>query len=162
MKLQADELHKNREKVIEGFSMACGGFLQAGKHLTIIKQKKLWELDGTHSKNFEQWVKGELGYSKSTAYNAMAVYEKFGDLIEHDKAYKRLDFSHIVALLPYCNEKTPLEEKEKLLNLLEGQTVEGVKNQLRELKGLKPSDGECDHSWRTVEVCEKCNKWRQT
>jgi len=154
-----EELNFARKKIIEGFSMACGGYLQAGKYLNIIKLKQLWKLDGKHNANFVVWVKNELGYSKSVAYNAMDVYDKFGDLIEHNPDFKKIDFSRIVALLPYVKPETSLDVRENLLRMAENQTCEGLRNNLREMSGKAPSDAECDHDWKPMQVCSKCGKW---
>jgi hypothetical protein len=158
MKKKAEELNYAREKIIEGFSIACGGYLQAGKYLTIIKMKELFKLDGEH-KTFISWVKNELGYSKSVAYNAMDVYDKFGDLIEHHPDFKKIDFSRMVALLPYVKKETSLDVRENLLHMAESQTCEGLRNNLREMSGKAPSDAECDHDFKPMKVCTKCGKW---
>lgn len=159
--LRADELFFYREKILEGFSMACMGFLQSGKYLLMVKQKRIWKIDGAHVKRFEHWVKNELGISKSTAYNTIAVYEKYGDVLESTPRYQRIDFSYLVALLPYTKDNATVQEKEKLLDMIEGQTGQGVKNQLRVLKGLTPTD-ECPHlETKLVRICTHCSRWME-
>jgi hypothetical protein len=160
LQVMADELFLYREKILNAFSSACLNYLEAGKYLIIVRQKKLWRLDGHHVKRFEQWVTMELGISKSTAFNAINVYEKYGDIIESSPEYQRIDFSHFVALLPYVSDKSTVGEKEKLLDLAKGQTVQGLKDNLRELAGKKPSDSDCEHKDTTpVQICNECGKW---
>lgn len=156
---KADELWQCRQQVLAGLSGACLGYLQAGKNLLKIKQKQLWRLDGSHCTRFESWVKNELGISKSTAYNALAVYSRFGDILESTPRYQCLDFSHLVALTPHISDKATVQEREKILDLVVGQTVEGVKNQLRDLTGKTPTDG-CNHpDIEMVGRCRTCGKW---
>jgi hypothetical protein len=157
---KSEELFLLREKILEGFSQACMGYLRAGKYLMIVRQKQLWKYDGHHVTRFDQWITAELGIGKSSAYNAMNVYDKYGPLIESTPEYQRIDFSHLVSLLPFTDIKSTVDEKEHLLGLVKGQTVQGLKNNLRELAGKTPSDAECEHEeTRSIEICVKCNKW---
>lgn len=160
LQVKADELFLYREKILNALSGACLKYLEAGKYLMIVRQKKLWKLDGDHVTRFEQWVTGELGISKSTAFNAMNVYERYGDIIENCTEYQRIDFSHFVALLPYVTDKSTVDEKERLLDLAKGQTVKGLRDNLRELAGKKPSDSECGHAnTKMIEICNDCGRW---
>lgn len=157
---KADELFILREKILEGFAQACLGYIRAGKYLMIVRQKQLWKYDGHHVQRFDSWISSELGIGKSSAYNAMNVYEKYGPIIEASPEYQRIDFSHLVSLLPYTDAKSTVDERERLLELVKGQTVQGLRNNLRELAGKQPSDGECDHAeLTTIQICKRCNKW---
>lgn len=160
LKVKADELFVAKECILKGLQGACLGYLEAGKNLMRVRMKKLWRLDGTHITRFDDWVQSELGISKSTAYNAMEVYEKFGDLIINNMDYQRLDWTHYLVMLPYVSDKTPLEEKEKIIDLAKGQTVRGFRNNMRELRGQVPSDAECEHEeTKLISICVRCNKW---
>lgn len=150
--------HACRTLLKDGLSNARSGYLKAGKALLVIKDKKLWKGDGAHNTRFDQWLSNEMGIKKTTAYNLMAVYEKFGELIEFNDLYNWLEFSHIVALLPYVKKDTTDEEKERLLSLVNGQTAQGVRDNLRELSGKVPSD-KCEHKeTKTLQACIKCGK----
>lgn len=149
--------HNYTQKIKEGLRMASGGLLQTGKYLLLIKKNKLWK---QQCNRFDQWVKDELSISKSTAYNAINIYLKFGELLESNDSFREIDTTHIIALLPYCPENSTLEERKDLLHLLEHQTSEGIKNQLRELAGKKTSDSECNHSdFKEIRVCNLCGRW---
>ena len=160
LKVKSDELFVAKEKILHGLQQACLGYLEAGKELMKIRMKRLWRLDGSHITRFDDWLQGELGISKSTAYNAMDVYEKFGDLILNNPEYQRLDFTHYTVMLPYVKDTTPLNEKERIIDMAKGQTVRGFKNNLRELAGKVASDAECTHErTKLISICEICNKW---
>ena len=162
LQLMASKLNHAREMILKGFKEACLGYLEAGKWLMIVRQQQLWKLDGTHVKRFDQWITSELNIGRSSAYNAMNVYEKYGPLITGNPDYQTIDFSHIVALLPYANDKTTVGEKERLLNLALGNTVKGLRDNLRELSGKAPSDSECEHlETKVMTVCLKCGKWME-
>ena len=155
--IKADEFHKARNKVIEGALMVRGGGLQMGEYLSLIKTKRLWKCDGAHIRNFDHWLKNDLGMTRSAAYNAMGVYKRYSKLLAANPDFADIYFSVLVESLPYCPETE--EAKSELLYSLKGQTVEGVRNTLREKAGLLPSDGECEHEWEQHQRCKKCNRW---
>jgi hypothetical protein len=153
-----DSLNYCRNKIEEGFKVACCGYLQVGKYLVMVRDKELWKQDGESCTRFEQWITSELGISKSTAYNAINVFEKFGNLIISNNEYQGIDFSHIVALLPFTKKEDTEEKKEQLLSMVKGQTVQGVKDNLREMKNKIATD-ECGHEeTRNLAICIKCGK----
>jgi uncharacterized protein YggL (DUF469 family) len=159
---RAEEFHRARNKVIEGALMVRGGGLQMGEYLTLIKKNRLWRCDGSHIRNFDTWLKNDLGMARSAAYNAMGVWKRYSKLLMLNPDFQDIYFSVLVESLPYCPEKATDEEKSELLYSLKGQTVEGVRNQLRERAGKKTSDSECDHptdELKTVQVCRRCGKW---
>jgi hypothetical protein len=156
---RGERLHEAMQKIKEGMSSACFGYLQAGQYLNVIKKEKLWR-DYSPAISFGQWVQGEIGISKSTAYHMIAVYEKFGQLVLGNPEYHGIEYSHLVALLPYTKSAKSARDLENLLLMINGQTMGGIKNNLRALSGKVASDEDCLHEeLKTVQVCERCGKW---
>lgn len=147
------ELHERKQGVINGLHTAKNGYLEAGKNLLVIKQKKLYKAEHGNI-TFSQWVEGELGISRATAYQMIEVYEKFGDLLAHPD-YAQIDYSKAAALTPMVDDDSTLEEKEELLHMAMNNTVKGLKNNLKEMQG-KPTTDTCDHPpYRQEQWC-KC------
>lgn len=160
--LIGDELFKHKQGVIAGMADAKRGFLEAGRHLLIIKQKRLYQAEGNHIMSFAHWVENELGYGKSLAYQLIEVYEKWGDLLGRPE-YVGVDYTNAVLLLPLVSDKTTLSEKEELLRMAEHQTSRGLKDNIKNLKGGIATD-ECSHPEESQESwnkCKTCGKfWR--
>ena len=157
-----DELFLHKQGVITGMTDAKRGFLEAGKHLMIIKQKRLYQAEGNHVVSFTYWVENELGCGKSLAYQLIEVYDKWGDLLGRPE-FASVNYSSAVLLLPLVSDKTTLAEKEELLHMAANQTSRGMKDNIKNLKGELGTD-ECSHppeeqeSWNK---CKKCQKfWR--
>ncbi len=152
-------LHEAMQKIKEGMSSACFGYLQAGQYLDVIKKERLWR-DYSPAVSFGQWVQEEISVSKSTAYHMIAVYEKFGSLVFGNPDYHGIEYSHLVELLPYAKKSKSDAEKEELLSMVVGQSLAGIRNNLRSLSGKVAADEECLHEdLKTVQVCERCGKW---
>ena len=157
-----DELFAHKQGVIDGLCEAKGGFLSAGKHLMIIKQKGLYRAEGNHAVSFVYWCENELGIGKSTAYQLIGVYEKFGDLLGRDE-FKQIDYTRATLLLPLVTDKMTLSEREDLLHMAAHQTPTGFKNNVKNLRGETATD-ECSHpddqqeSWQKCRTCGKF--WR--
>ena len=156
---KAEELHFVRGKIIEGLLKMRDGGLQAGEYLIIADKKRLWECDGDHIKNFDVWIKNDIGITRSVAYNLMGASRKYGALVKANPDFQQIKMSVLIESLPYCPENATDEEKKELLYSLVGQTVRGVRNQLREKAGKLTSDSECEHEWAEVKVCSKCGYW---
>lgn len=149
-----EEFFARKQAVINGMITARNGYLEAGKNLLVIKQKKLYLIDGNHVISFAHWVENELCISKATAYQMIAVYEKFGDLLSHPD-YQDIDYSKAAMLLSYVPDNAPLEKKEELLSMAKGQTVKGLADNLASFRGKTPTDA-CDHPADKQEVWNKC------
>lgn len=160
--LLGDELFRHKQCILSGMTEAKRGFLEAGKHLMIIKQKRLYLADGNHAISFVYWVENELGYSKSLAYQLIDVYDKWGDLLERPE-FAQIDYTRACLLLPLVTDKTTLSEKEDLLHMAAHQSSRGLKDNIKNLKGEIGTD-ECTHpeadqeSWNKCKACGKF--WR--
>lgn len=155
------ELFTHKEKIAESLFLAKSGYIEAGKHLMIIKQKGLWRADGDHVISFAHWVENEMGISKASAYQMIEVYDRLGELLTRPE-YRVVEYSKAALLLPYIHDDTPLSQKEDLLQLTMHQTQRGLKNNLRELAGKVPTD-QCDHSGEqeSWNKCKTCGQfWR--
>ena len=157
--LLANEFHFVRGKIIEGLLKMRDGGLQAGEYLIIAGQSRLWECDGDHIKNFDVWVKNDIGITRSLAYNLMGAARRYALLVKSNPDFKQIKMSVLIESLPYCPENATEEEKKDLLYSLIGQTVRGARDQLREKGGKKTSDSDCEHEWIPVKVCSKCGHW---
>lgn len=152
--LIGDELFSHKQGVIAGMADAKRGFLEAGRHLMIIKQKRLYQAEGNHIISFAHWVENELGYGKSLAYQLIEVYSKWGDLLNRPE-FARVDYTNAVLLLPLVSDKTTLSERENLLHMAANQTSRGLKDNIKNLKGEIGTD-ECSHPEESQEAWQKC------
>lgn len=155
-----EELHRRKLAIRDGLLDAKNGFLAAGKQLMVIKQKKLYRLEGNHIISFAHWVENELGISKATAYQMIEVYEKFGDILGEPE-YDQIEYSKAAALTCMVKPGATVQEREELLMMAKDQSVRGLKDNIREKKGLTTSD-ECQHPADQQEVwnkCRACSKW---
>ena len=154
------ELFERKQGIASGLMDAKKGFLVAGMHLMVIKQKKLYRTEGAHAISFAYWVENELGISKATAYQLIEVYEKFGDLLGEPE-FAQIEYSKAAALTCMVKPGATVQEREELLIMAKDQSVRGLKDNIREKKGLTTSD-ECQHPADQQEVwnkCKCCNKW---
>ncbi len=159
LRVIGEELHEHKKGVIRGLVSAKNGYLEAGKHLMIIHDKKLYLAEGSHVISFPYWLENELGISRATGYQMIEVYEKFGDLLTAEE-FDSIEYSKVAALTPLVKKDTTLEEKEELLHMCANQSVRGLKDSLRELKGQTPTDG-CDHPPEMQEAWNKCMKCKK-
>jgi hypothetical protein len=126
------------------------GFLVMGRCLSILKKEQLWRLDN-QTLTFRLWVEGELKICYSQAMRLIQVYEEAGRYIENTEL-QGIDIYKVVLLLPYFDGKTD-EEKIELLHMAKECKVTDIKNNLREMKGLTPTD-KCEH--KVVETWQRC------
>lgn len=153
-KLLGEELFRHKQGVLAGMTDAKRGFLEAGRHLMIIKQGRLYQAEGNHTISFAYWVENELGYSKSLAYQLIDVYDKWGDLLGRPE-FVTIDYTKACLLLPLITKNTSLAEKEDLLHMAVQQSSRGLKDNIKNLKGELATD-ECDHPDESQESWNKC------
>lgn len=135
------------------------GFMRMGKCLSELKHEQLWRLDGNQNITFRSWVEGELKICYSQAMRLIQVYEQVGEYLEN-KDLQGLDIYKIVLLLPHLKGKTDTE-KIDLLYMAKECTVDHIKQNIREDKGL-PTKDTCDHEKYEQEQwgrCSNCGKW---
>jgi hypothetical protein len=135
------------------------GFLRMGKCLSILKQEQLWRLDGNQNLTFRSWIEGELKICYSQAMRLIQVFEQVGDYLTN-KDLEGIDIYKIVLLLPHLKGKND-EEKIDMLYMAKDCTVDHIKQNLREGKGL-PTKDTCDHEKYEQELwnrCPNCGRW---
>lgn len=152
--VSGEELYQRKQAVIEGIIEGKRGWLRAGKELMIIKQKRLYRLEGHHATSFAYWVENELGISKASAYQMIDIYNRLGELLLC-KDYIDVDYSKAALLLPLLTDKTTLQEKEDLLSMAKTQSVRGLKDNIRNKSGKTATD-ECLHPDGRQEPWNKC------
>lgn len=122
-----------------------------------IKDRKLYLGYGEHIRSFndlleepEFSIDGKKG-RRSTVYNMMGIAKK----LELDELKRIGSYERSVRLLPYLKEN-----KEKIVEEVEGLPREAFEDYLRKLKNLTPTD-ECSHTNKDeykVIKCRDCGK----
>lgn len=157
--MMAHHLHNAVITVKQGFSETKAGILKAGKALFQIKEFKWWKVSGSPVISFAHWCENELGISKSTAYAHIDAYGKVGDILENNPDFQSIEMSKVFLLLPYISEEMNIAQKEELLHMCLTTTWNGLRDNLKNLKGVKASD-ECQHEQtELLERCKICSKW---
>lgn len=131
------------------------GFLVMGKNLDKIQKEKLWTYYADHLEDFNSFLR-EIRVGISTAYNCMAIWRQFGELLISKNL--EIDYFRLVKLLPVAKE----EDKEDWLIKAQELDSSGFNNEIREAKGLVPTD-KCEHDGDKIylERCQICGRIRK-
>lgn len=127
------------------------GYLLLGTRLSSIKNDSLYEAWGYGT--FEEFIKDpDINFRRSTAYNLIAISDRFYDIIMSNKL--DIGYTKVLRLLPL-----PQEDAERILIDSPHLTGEDFNNSIREVRGQATTDL-CDHlsvvSWQR---CDSCGKW---
>lgn len=137
------------------FYLSCEAelYLNIGKMLVLLTDKKRYRLYGSHLETKDDFFK-EVGLKRSTAYTYMDVWKTFGKHLNDSTLtapYKRL-----IEALPLIKEDSDAVEwidKAKTL------TPTDYKAEVNKAK-TGVSDLECDHSETELYAkCKKCGRW---
>jgi hypothetical protein len=142
----------------EGIRMSRNGFLSMGQAIHIFKKERLWRYDIEHMPSFKYWVEHSLHISVAQAHRLEQIYREVGEVLKDDAI--DIEISKITLLLPYLSDKTD-EEKQAMLSMAAGLTVEDIKNNIKEMTGNgdKATDV-CEHDdLEMISRCRKCGKW---
>lgn len=127
-------------RLIEIKRDTTNNFLEAGAIFKQVRDNKLYKVEGYET--FESYV-ADMGYERSTAYKMILVYEKFGN-VDSNQQIAEIGWTKLAKVAPKVTE----DNKEKMLEIAQ-LSLSDIKTEL---------SGECDHEWKTIEVCKFCGK----
>lgn len=122
-------------------------FLEVGKRLNEIQKEKLWASYASHLRNFDEFLK-EIKIGRSTAYNLIAIWREFGEIIMSKKL--DIQYTDLVKLLPVAKEN-----KEEWLEKAQNLIPEDFQDELNKAKG-RISQLDCPHSEIDIYQMQKC------
>lgn len=130
-------------KIIDLKRKTASNFVELGRLFKDVRDNKLWEIEGAES--FNSYV-SESGFERSTAYKMILVYEKFfeGVSVDSNQQIAEIGWTKLAKVAPKVTE----DNKEKMLEIAQ-LSLSDIKTEL---------SGECDHEWKTIEVCKFCGK----
>lgn len=126
-------------------------YLLLGDRLGTIKDEQLYKAWGYET--FEEFIKDpEINFRRSTAYNLVAIVERFREHIMSNKL--DIGYTRVVRLLPL-----PDNEAKTLLSKSPYLTASDFNDELREMRGLMTTY-DCEHKdTEVIRKCRDCGKW---
>ena len=148
--------HKLTSEIIQLIGQITHNYIALGRALCTMRDGKYYRQLGDHVETMDDFLV-EIRLSRSTAYNLMAIHERFGGYITPEM---QIDYTRLVRALPIA-EKIGTERVIKLLSEAELLPTQAYYDQIRELKGKIATDV-CDHSRKSAyEKCDLCGKgWK--
>lgn len=146
---RAEELWQIVQRVQALQGRICMDYVAIGALLAHVQDEGLHAHAGEHIRSFDQFLM-EVGLRRSSAYNCIAVYRKFGDM---PQLLEGIAMDRLVKLLPI---KMAPEEREEWLVKARELPSTGLRDEIREARGERPVDV-CEHErQRTLYRCEDC------
>lgn len=132
-------------------------YLAAGAILCKARDEEDWVR--ADCRNFFEWVQNEEKISRAHAQRMMYVWEILQPFIQ--KKYDliiNIDFTKLAEITPVIKLLT-FDQAIDLLHSAETNTVRGLKDNIREIKG-KPAQDNCDCMVSEIHFrCKRCGKW---
>ena len=148
---KAEDAHTRRVKILTALNNGNKSYLIAGHVLSEAVKEKDYKILGYE--RAEDYFYHEFQLKRSTAYNLIAVAEKFLDVIVSNK----LDIPHYTRLVKLLSCATS-ENTEELIHKAISLSPEDFENCIRELQGKITTDN-CSHpEWQIISVCKVCRK----
>jgi hypothetical protein len=143
-------LSESRVTEIVGFirhaqERACNEFLAIGAYLIEVKDKQLFKAWGP-GLSFDDFVE-DIGLSRTTAYNCIAVVKRFGEL-----DVKGIPMDRLVQLLPLKMEGDEVEQWVEKARELPARGLRDEIRQVRDVPGEQPIDL-CGHAKHKCADC---------
>ncbi len=149
-------LHNIRQEMIPFEAMTTKSCLELGKRWKTIRDKKLWN-GHKYCHSMREYSENETGYTYATVSKYIAVYDKFGPVIENNPEYYHAEHSRLIKALRYVNESNAQDWLVRAAHL----SKKDFNNYIREAKGKLAPD-KCCHPKVEREVwerCKACNGW---
>ena len=156
MTTQIAKTHELTGKILQLVGQITRNYLALGEALCTMRAGRYYRHLGVHVETMDDFLT-EIRLGRTTAYNLMEIWEKFGKHIGDDA---EIEYTRLVRALPVSKtlrdtELSLLVENARLL------PSEAFYDTLRNLKGQVATD-ECGHDEREAwEKCKCCNKmWK--
>ena len=151
---KSDTAYAAIRRIMELIGLATSNYLEIGKLLCVVRDGKLWQYAGSHITNMDDFFI-EIRLGRSTGFNMMAVWEQFGDNME---AGLDIDYTRLVKALPVA-KNMDVAGRERLINAAASMPSRAYEDELRELKGQRPSDDCACLEREAWERCKECGKF---
>lgn len=154
MTSQIAKTHELTGKIIQLIGQITRNYLALGEALCTMREGRYYRQLGSHVETLDNFFT-EIRLGRSTAYNLMQVWEKFGKHIGDDV---EIEYTRLVRALPVS--KT-LDNSRVSLLIEEARLLPSgaFYDTLRNLKGKIATD-ECGHEEREAwEKCKCCQKF---
>ena len=128
-------------------------YLSLGKDWSYLVENKAWKYWGNHVRTKADLARDlNLGVSVGMLDHQKRVFDAFGKYLKG----RTPPLSNLIKLLPLVDS---LEDIEGWVQKASELPVIAFENEIRDAKGLVPSDSECDClELRTITVCKRCNR----
>ena len=145
-----DHVRKNMETAVR---QGVHSYLSLGKDWSYLVENKAWRFWGNHVKNKADLARDlNLGVSVGMLDHQKRVFDAFGKYLKG----RTPPLSNLIKLLPLVDS---LEDIEGWVQKASELPVIAFENEIRDAKGLVPSDSECEClELRTITVCKRCNR----
>jgi hypothetical protein len=143
------------ELIIDDLEIAGSrDFIEAGMHWRMIKESNLWKSSGSHIKSFADYIR-DRGRKVATVYNQILIATALeGFTLKGCDYTKLLEVARVKRRWEISKEQT-----EQLIEDIKLLPYNGLKDNIRNIIGLKATD-ECEHleleAWNK---CKTCHKW---
>ena len=146
---QAEEVWTIVQQVRDAQSRICVDFLEIGRLLKRVKDERLHSAWASHINTFDDFLV-DVGLRRTSAYNAIRVFEQYG----HHQV-EGIPMDRLVAL---SEMKLPEDEKPEWLEKAREMPARGLRDEARERRGLQPLDL-CEHDQQIVlHKCLECGR----
>lgn len=153
MTTQIAKTHELTGKILQLVGQITQNYLALGAALCTMRDGRYYRHLGEHVETFDDFLI-EIRLGRSTAYNLMAIWERFGAYIANDS---HIEYTRLLKALPVIaggnSEAIP-----KLLIDAELLPSRAYYDNLRNLRGQVATD-ECEHTdWEEWKKCRCCGK----
>lgn len=156
MTTQIAKTHELTSKILQLVGQITANYLALGEALCTMRDGRYYRHLGEHVETMDDFLV-EIRLGRSTAYNLMAIWERFGAYIANDS---HIEYTRLLKALPVIGAGNS-ECIQKLLLDAELLPSRAFYDTLRNLKGQVGTD-ECGHlereAWTKCKCCGKMMK----
>ena len=145
-----DHVRKSMETAVR---QGVHSYLSLGKDWSYLVENKAWRFWGNHVKNKADLARDlNLGVSVGMLDHQKRVFDAFGKYLKG----RTPPLSNLIKLLPLVDS---LEDIEGWVQKASELPVIAFENEIRDAKGLVPSDSECDCiNLKHISICRRCGR----
>lgn len=139
------------------------GRLERGAYLLAIKQEKLYVNYDSYCLTWNDFLEA-INLPRETARQDMKIYLLFAEYLNANSMWlQNIPYERLVRLLPIAENMTCEKDVGDILNMALESNRRDFDNNLKELKGLMPTDTCVNHfvNPQTYEKCTVCGEFRR-
>jgi len=131
------------------------GRLERGAYLLAIKQEKLYVNYDSYCVTWNNFLEA-INVPRETARQDMKIYEKFAEYLNANSLWlQKIPYERLVRLLPVAENMNNNDDVANILYMAYESNRNDFDNNLKELKGLIPTDT-CKSHFENPQIYEKC------